>query len=75
MEQAPAVLLATHAQGEATRAFTDRARVFDWGEAVAEFRSRQGEGAETPLVQTTRSYRRSDEEVAIARQVHSRLSA
>jgi superfamily II DNA or RNA helicase len=68
-ERAPALLLATHAQGKVARAFSERARVFDWRDAVADFRSPQREGAETPLVRETRRYRRSDEEAAVAREV------
>ena len=70
-EHPPALLLATSFGGEAIQAFAGRARVFDWRRAVAESRSREGHGPEMPPDRVTRSYRRSDEEVAVARKVLS----
>ena len=65
-ENPPSLLMATDVQSEGTRAFTERATLIDWNDAVAEFRSRQEEGANPLLVRVTRTYRRSDEEVTIA---------
>ena len=46
-----------------------RAGLIDWNEAVAEFRSLQEDSACPPLRRTTRTYRRSDEEVTVATEV------
>lgn len=65
-EDPPSLLLVTNVQSEGTRAFAERATLIDWTEAVAELRSRQEVDANGAPLRVTRSYRRSEEEVALA---------
>jgi len=61
-----ATLLATHVQDGVPASLAVDATPIDWCDAVAEFRARQEEGASPPLVRETRTYRRTEEEAAIA---------
>ena len=71
MKGGPALLLATasNVRGQGAWGVSDRAKVIDWREAVAEHFSRQFMGGDAHLIRITRGYRRSNDEVAVARQV------
>ena len=68
-EHAPALLMATHLEDGGTQRFASRATVIDWRGSVAEFLALREKSAAPPLVRETRTFRRTDNEAAVARQV------
>lgn len=64
----PSLLLATHIPSENVMRLAESATVINWNKVVAEFRSSMDSSAGQMLLRETRSFRRSDEEVALADQ-------
>ncbi len=68
-DPAPALLLATHVLAKGVQRITQAATVIDWHEAIARFREAQEASIGPMVVSETRQYRRSPDEVMIARKV------